>query len=70
MVDDGPDCPTDKNIRHTFLWTVHPANADAEPPRHLESALRWLRRRGIGYSFPAVWTISWRKSREPGLGWL
>jgi hypothetical protein len=45
MVDDGPDRPTDKNIRHAFLWAVHPANADADAPRHLESALRWLRRR-------------------------
>jgi integrase len=47
MVDDGPDRPTDKNIRHAFLRAVHPANADADPPRHLKSALRWLRRRSL-----------------------
>jgi integrase len=47
MVEDGSGRPTDKNIRHAFLWAVHPANTEAGPPPHLESALGWLKRRSL-----------------------
>jgi hypothetical protein len=68
MVDDGPDRPTDKNIRHAFLWAVHPANADADPPRHLESALRWLSRLPLPHPHHGGGEPS-RATRFVAVGW-
>jgi integrase len=50
MLEDGPARPADKDIRHAFLWAVHPANVEANPPPHLELALRWLKRRSLPLS--------------------
>ncbi|MEV5747170.1 tyrosine-type recombinase/integrase [Actinoallomurus sp. NPDC052308] len=50
MVEGGPERPTDTALRHAFLWAVHPANAQADPPRKLEPAVRWLSRRSLALS--------------------